>query len=235
MMKFQQYLTEAGAKAGKLELVNTPLTKAIEFAQTLYNGDLYDHIPNFDKNYTLAQNQAGTGKTKRKDMPVIDDKDVKNLQRHLEGGYIDVKAPFSDDKNKNDIFPDGLSGDQANAWLEGGLKKHDGDKNDDKISVKLTPIPVKNLKPIQKQIYFDKSIIALEKGGAKQSIEFLTKKTFFIVSSDNYVIDGHHRYLSALLIDPNMKVSCIVIDIKMDTLLPLTLSFSDAVGNKRNK
>lgn len=236
MQGFKSFITEDGQAAGKLELVKTPLEKARPYAEEAFkkNGrDLDKDIPNFDKNYLFAQKHAGTGKTLRKDMPVIEEKDVKDLQRRLAKGEIDVNAPRN--KDFTNPFPDGLKADKAKEWLEGGLKRFDGETKDDVVKVKLGTVKVGDLKPIQKQIYFDKSINATAQFGKEGTTKFLTdKNNTFIVSSDLHIIDGHHRYLSGILLDPNMVVNALIIDLPISKLLPLTLSYSDAVGNKRN-
>ena len=97
-------------------------------------------------------------------------------------------------------------------------------------------IAVGNLKPIQAQIYFDKSIAKASRDGVESSRKFLTsKENNFIVSKDNRIIDGHHRFLTTVLIDPKIKVNCMKIDLPIKELLPLTLAYTDAIGNIRNK
>ncbi len=238
MINFKAYITEAGQESGKMELVKTPLEKAQPYAAELMakNGrDLDKEIPDFDTNYVLAQKKAGTGKTMRKDMPVIDEKDIKDFQDRLAQGYIDINAPFTHKNNKSNPFPSGLTGDKAQQWLEDGLEIHDGDKNDDKVKVKIAKVRVGDLKPIQKQIYFDKSIEGTASFGRDGTKNFLQKFSTFIVSTDNYIIDGHHRMLSGMLLDPNLKVNCLVIDMPIKALLPMSLAYGDAVGNSRNK
>ena len=237
MVGFKDYLNEAGQDVGKMELVKTDVTKAAIYgskAFTVYGRDMEEEIPNFSTNYPFAQKQAGTGSTQRKDMPVIDESDVKTFQARLSDGYIDINKPFGAKSHAKNPFPDGLSGAQAQQWLEDGMKKNDGDANDDKVSLKKVKVTVGNLKPIQKQIYFDKSIEGCAEFGYKGTVDFLTKHSTFIISADNYIIDGHHRYLSGILLNPKMKVTCIMIDLPIKELLPLTLSYSDAIGNKRN-
>ena len=103
------------------------------------------------------------------------------------------------------------------------------------IDVDVEQVTVNKLIPIQKQIYFDKSMGSTIKFGMDASIKFITKKSFFIISSNYYIIDGHHRFLSAMLINPNLKVNALMINLDINKLLPLTLSYSDAVGKKRNQ
>ena len=120
--------------------------------------------------------------------------------------------------------------------MRSGLAKADGDPKDDVVKVSNEKIPVGNLKPIQAQIYFDKSIKKVSQDGVESSLNFLTSKNNnFVVSKDNRIIDGHHRFLSAVLVDPRINVTCLEIDLPINELLPMTLAYSDAIGNVRNR
>jgi hypothetical protein len=231
-MRFTKYLNESGQKAGTHEIHKTSVEKAREFAEKK-GFDLDKEIPEFDKNYKKAQQMANLGKTKRKDMPVINDNDVKKFQKRLENGTLDINKPFAKDPEVgSNPFPEGLSGLKAKKWLEKGLK--DGSKTDDIVDVSITKVAVGKLKPIQKQIYYDKSMGATIENGAKTSLNFVTNKSFFIISGDNYIIDGHHRYLTALLLDPSAKVNALKINLPIKKLLPMATAYGDAIGNKRN-
>jgi ParB-like chromosome segregation protein Spo0J len=233
-LSFIEFLREGGEEAGKMELAKISYDDAFEYANKLFNGKLLEEIPDFESNFKLAQSKAHLGKTVRKDMPVIDNKDVKDFQRRLENGYIDINAPYSKE-NKNEPFPEGLKGEKAKEWLESGLAKHDGGKqDDDKIDVSIKKIKVGKLKPIQKQIYFDKSI-KMVAAGLEKTANFLKNESTFIVSDDNFIIDGHHRFLAAVLIDPDMDVNCMVISLPIKKLLPMSLAYGDAIGNERNQ
>lgn len=223
-----------GQSAGKLELMSTSLEKARAFCEKR-NFDLDKEIPDFDEHFKLAKKIVKIGRTKRKDMPVINDDDVKAFQKRLEKGYIDINEPFAPETTKSNPFPEGLKGLRAQKFLEKGLKKYDGEKTDDIIGVSIRKVPVRKLKPIQRQIYFDKSMGATIKFGVKTTIDFLSNKSFFIISSDNRIIDGHHRFLSGIICDPSIKVNTLSIDLAIDRLLPLSRSYGDAIGNKRNK
>jgi hypothetical protein len=63
----------------------------------------------------------------------------------------------------------------------------------------------------------------------------LGNKTFFITSADNFIIDGHHRWLSGIVLDPNLKVNTLSIDLPIKDLLPMATAYGDAIGNKRNQ
>ena len=235
MKSFIEFIWEGkgGAAAGQLELVKTSLKDAKKYALDLIP-ELDKDIPNFGNNYILAQKLARKGHTKRADMPVITSKDVKKFQKRLMKGKLDVTSPFSKDTNPSNPFPEGLSGSKAERFVELGMKIYDGSSKDDIVSVTNEKIVAKSLTPIQEQIYFDKGIGTIAKNGIKGTLDLLDSKTL-IVSADNRIIDGHHRFLSALLIDPDMKLNAIKIGLPLDKLLPLASAYGDAIGNKRNK
>lgn len=221
-----------------MELLYTSVNDARQYIQNILsksNRILDEIIPNFNEHYIQAQRMAKMGYVKRKDMPVISSRDIKSLQQHLTNGYIDINSPFSKNTDPNNLFPDFLKGDAAKNFLKNGDPKNDGGpKNDDIIKVSKTSEIISKLKPIQEQIYFDKAAIILSKNTIAETKKFLETKVF-VVNTDNYIIDGHHRYLAGMLLDPNIKVSVLKIDMDKDQLLSLTKSFSDAIGNKRNQ
>tara|TARA_Y100000992_G_scaffold269025_1_gene208496 strand:+ start:792 stop:1517 length:726 start_codon:yes stop_codon:yes gene_type:complete len=232
----RRIMEAGGAKAGTMEVATTKVNLARQYGEKIMkdNGrELDKEIPFFDKNYNFAQKQAKQGFAKRKEMPVIDNKDIKLLQGRLKKGMIDIAAPFADNEVPNDPFPQGLDTTLGKKWLEGGLR--DGVKDDDIVNVRITKLPVGKLLPIQRQIYFDKSIRNVAQHGAEGTKSFCASKSnFYVISKDNRIIDGHHRYLSAVLVDPKITVTCLEIDLPINELLPMTLAYTDAIGNMRN-
>lgn len=220
-----------GEEAGSLEIDKITVEQARAFASRFI--DLDRELPNFDRNFLLAQKLAGFGVTNRADMPVISSKEVKQFQAQLEGGYIDLVHPFSPTTNPVSPFPLGLSGDQAKQWMQNGLKKFDGSGRDDKVGVRIKPVRVSELRPIQRQIYFDKAMGKIAKRGVKGMTAKLMD-AILIASSDLHIIDGHHRFLAALLINPSMKLNVCLVDLPIHLLYPLSLAYSDAMGKPRN-
>ncbi|NQU44732.1 ATP-binding protein [bacterium] len=204
--------------------------------QSLLNESSFQRLMRFLAPYLTKYPQVSViygGWTKRREMPVIQTSDVRHLQTRLKNGKIDLEKPFAKDTNPKNPFPEGLGGFAAKAFLERGLK--DGDKNDDKVQVSLVHRKVKDLIPIQKQIYFDKSFGGTAEHGLEASVKFISQQSMFIISKDNYLIDGHHRFLTAILVDPEMRINCLEINLPIKKLLPMSVAFGDAIGNKRNQ
>lgn len=225
---------KGGQQPGKLEMDRITLDTARAYAEAMFQShdrSLDDQLPEFDQNFLLAQNKTKIGRTRRRDMPVINDNQVRQFQNRLKNGRIDINKPLAPGTNPRNPFPEGLSGEQANDFIKNGLR--DQNIQDDKIKVSSVKMPVKDLKPIQLQIYFDKSIGATAQFGVPATRSFL-QKSLMIMSADNYIIDGHHRWLSSLLVDPGLRVSGIKIDLPIAQLLPVSLAYGDAIGNQRN-
>lgn len=224
---YNQLLQEAGGEEpGQIELRRVTVEDALAYCKKMGL-----NVPKLEIHLRLAQKLFDYGKTKRADMPVIDEKDVKDFQSKLKSGLLDLEDPFSDRTDPSDPFPQGLSGTSATDWMRNGLR--DKKRPDDVIKVYEKRIAAKDLKPIQQQVYLDKSVKSTVKFGIEGTTSFLNNSTL-ICSSDGRIIDGHHRYLSALIIDPNMMMKCLVIDLPISKLLPLATAYGDARGNERN-
>jgi len=121
------------------------------------------------------------------------------------------------------------------------IHKHDIGKfkqflEDKGIKSKVGKIAVGTFHPLQKQIYMNKSIDSIAEHGIATTKKFLTDpKVITVISNDHYIIDGHHRMLSGMLVDPKMKFNTLKVDVPATELLPLALEFSDKTGNVRNE
>lgn len=238
LLNEMKMLLEAGGQdSGKIELAQTNVEKAFEYTTNLLgnkisNSEWKEFLDTFKTNYTVAKTKTErTGTTQRYDMPVVDTKQVKYLQKRLLSGHLDVIDHTTNREHDDDTFKPFLSGDIATEWLERGIK--DGVEKDDIINVVKETISVINLKPIQKQIYFDKSIGNILEYGIEDTKVFL-KEEITIISKDGFIIDGHHRWLSAMLINPELEINVLKIDIHKDRLVKLLLAYGDAIGNERN-
>lgn len=203
MKKFNTWLMEAGGqKAGEVELLDMTLPDARDLALDRLGEDKLKDIPNFNRNFELAQQLTQTGWMKRKDMPVIDS--VESFKNAIDLGFIDLQT--------------------------GKMSEQSGLQN--RINVVTRSIKAKDILPSQKQIYLDKALKSLD--GNVESAKYFLQTTKF-VSSFGTLLDGHHRWLTAVLVDPEMMLQVVTIEMPINDLLPLAVAYSDSVGNKRNK
>ena len=97
----------------------------------------------------------------------------------------------------------------ADAAIGGGLE--DKDKSDDIVAGGKVKIAVGELKPAQTEIIKEKAF--------GMAINFLLNNKWQnadlgnIVSKDNYIMDGHHRWAAISLIDPSSTVNVTQIDL----------------------
>ena len=103
---------------------------------------------------------------------------------------------------------------KVQAVLKGGLA--DGDPNDDKLPYTRANIPVGDLKPTQKEIGFDQSVLN------NLTDQYGSLKSFFtgtanvggpiVTYAGEYIIDGHHRWSQVFAANPKAKM--FALDIK---------------------
>jgi hypothetical protein len=231
---FEEFITEAGGdNSWKVEVHKTDLKKAREVVQEQLakkHLDLDATIPEFDKHYTMLRKAVDNSwGVARKDMPVINDNQIAQFQKLLKDGALDILKPFAKGRALTDKDVQAL--DNPSEFVHLGFK--DGKDGDDKISAKITTRAVKDLKPIQQQIFLDKTADMIASFGPAKQGSPVTKLTL-IISSDNFIIDGHHRFSCAMLSDPNLKMSVLEVPMNIDKLLEVTRAYGDAIGNKRN-
>lgn len=107
----------------------------------------------------------------------------------------------------------------------------DGDKKDDPATHKKVSIAVKQLKAAQTEIIPEKAI-GMAIGmmlGKKLSIG---GDLGSIISADNYIMDGHHRWAATYLCDPSAKVECTKIDLDGIALVSVLNVITKAVHNR---
>ena len=86
--------------------------------------------------------------------------------------------------------------------------------------------------PTQRQIYVDKSIDGTARAGVEATTKFLLSN-HVVISQDSRLIDGHHRWLTAFMINPSISLPAFRVRAPLDALLGVMLQFSDA-RHKRN-
>jgi hypothetical protein len=121
-------------------------------------------------------------------------------------------------------FPNPLRGRIKNIFQKKG--QMDGSEADDKVGTKFRGWSANQLKPSQSAIYLGKALgmaIGGVKGGNLGSM----------VSGDNHILDGHHRWAATLLAEPKAKIFGTEVDLGIGDLVPVLRSLGDAFGNKR--
>jgi|19_taG_2_1085344.scaffolds.fasta_scaffold45779_2 hypothetical protein len=99
--------------------------------------------------------------------------------------------------------------DTANAAWSGGLE--DDDPKDDVVAGKKVKIPVGDLLPAQTELIKEKAFGMI--------IDFVLRDKWQnadlgnIVSNDNYIMDGHHRWAAISLINPKAKAAVTQIEL----------------------
>ena len=217
-----------------LNVANTPLKKAIKYSQNEFkkaNNDLYDVIPDFDKNYKYLQKQISFAlDIPRIDMPVIEPDNMDSFYKDLLAGHIDIFKPYALD---GEYYPKNLKpGEDADKWLS--LGQMDFDNTDDIVKGKWTKMPAKKLKPTQSEIWLENIIPNIIKFGVPTDSSPIVKAVL-IVSKEGYIIDGHHRYAQAIIANPSLKMNVLYIPLDIDTLLKMGRSYGNAKGNKQKQ
>ena len=111
---------------------------------------------------------------------------------------------------------------------KGFLKKgtRDGSETDDILDVKNVNLSVAKLKPSQDAIYLGKTLAMAANGVEGGDLGA-------VISSDNHILDGHHRYAATTFNNPNGKVGGVKVGLTIGDLIPVLRSVGDAFKNPR--
>jgi hypothetical protein len=104
--------------------------------------------------------------------------------------------------------------------------KYDKNETDDKVSVKAVDIPATDLYPSQSAIFLGKSL-GMAIGGVTGG------KLDAIISKDNRILDGHHRWAATMFNDPSATIKGYQADLGIGDLIPVMRAMGDAYGNTR--
>ena len=181
----------------------------------------------------------------RGDMPVVDPGQFSDLIQRLKAGALDTKPDFADPAPLNegvldsDQFPDDMdtkSPEQKKYFLTKGLRDKGG-ANDEDVNIAFTEnqdIAVATGYPTQQQIYTDKALFNLLNFGVVVGGPVFGSQVISVrVGSDHYILDGHHRWASAMLGSPkNTMKSAIVSGFSsMKDALGFLRAYGGAIGN----
>jgi hypothetical protein len=127
-----------------------------------------------------------------------------------------------------------LNGELAKAAAAPQAGTKDGNPNDDKAKVNTkSMVTVGALSPAQKEVIPMKALsFAL---GYLSNKDPNLDEMDAIVSSDMYIMDGHHRWAAATLVDPNKKVKVAKIEMPaVDLITALNVYTKGALGKPGN-
>ncbi len=91
-------------------------------------------------------------------------------------------------------------------------------------------LTVSKLLPTQSQIWLDKLMHGIIKDGKLKAGDPRLDLTI-IVSKEGYILDGHHRWASALITDPSLGIKALYVPLRIKELLPIAREYGKSVGN----
>jgi len=111
------------------------------------------------------------------------------------------------------------------AWLSKGTRDG-GEPGDDIVKTVNVEVPAGSVKPSQSAIYLRKTL-GMAFGG-----QMVGGNLNAIISSDNHILDGHHRWAATMLTDPNVKVGGKKSQLPIADLIPVLRGAGLAYGNE---
>ena len=136
-----------------------------------------------------------------------------DLNEELATIYIDPKK-----------FPNPLPSPLASVFMVKG--EIDGDARDDMVKASSKAYAAKDLLPSQSEIFMGKALGMAIGGVAGGDLGA-------VISSDNHILDGHHRWAATMFSDPSARVKGVGVDLKIGDLVPVLRAVGDALGNQR--
>jgi hypothetical protein len=169
--------------------------------------------------------------TQRANMPQIPD--VGNFKASLES-----PPPEGVETNEPEKIPD--LGQATKAYLKSSDDAGEWPRGDQVKVVEIKNIDPMKLTPTQKDIYMAnalKKVAGAEKTMASGGSGWTPWNGAVLVSKDNYLLDGHHRWAATIVYNQkhsdNKKMTVQKVMVPMEHLLKIANAYSDAAGGKR--
>ena len=151
---------------------------------------------------------------------------------------MDMKEKADPDKLDHKRFPKKLSQvdkEKASKYVDSG--DFDGSKEDDIIPVSNASFATSALKPSQSSMNIEKALAF--------AIHMMAKKGPFtsgpggdldaFISSDNFIMDGHHRWVATAMVNPGAKIGGFQVDFPGDELIAVLNTLTKGEFNKTGK
>lgn len=173
-------------------------------------------------------------------MPVIEDEQIDQFMNLLKSGKLTTDAK----KLKEIGYDPEARGHKPSKhpMITSGEFLNSGDgKNDVVKSKSKQSIPIQKLSATQSEIEKGRTE-AMVDSAEDPSIKWKPWIAPILVSSDYFVLDGHHRWAAALMYHlkhkddagyDQIKMNGTVIDLDVKTLLAVSNAYTDTIGNKR--
>jgi len=232
---------EASEGGFKLNVATLPVDDAYEYAKEEFDKrgkKLEDYIPHFYESYQSLQDACSSAiDIPRIEMPVIDPEQLNLFQKSLIAGQLDVYRPYAE--GRDEIYsPKDLYGDTERAFQYLYLGLQDGIIQDDVVDASIVRNSVGLLRPTQSEIWLEKLITNIiqfgnpsEKGGGAFTQGSMIVNKTLAISSDGYILDGHHRFAQIMLVNPSLRVLTLQIGLPIRILLKVATPYGNAIGN----
>lgn len=160
--------------------------------------------------------------------------DHNNMKSLMEGwrGFVSEEAIAGFDPSE---FPNPLPADQTKSFMQKGWDdspddgESDSSKKDDEVDVELkSSVAAGSLMPSQTAVFLGKAlgmsmVPKLSSGGDIGAV----------ISEDNHILDGHHRWAATHLRNPNVDIIGTKVMLPITQLIPVLRAAGDAYGNAR--
>ena len=214
---------EASEGGFKLNVATIPVDEAYAYAKGEFEKRgkrMEDYIPHFYESYESLQESCKNAiDVPRIEMPVIDPEQLNLFQKSLMAGQLDVNRPYA--KGRTELYsPKDLFGDTERAMQYLYLGLQDGIITDDVVEAQIVRNSVGLLRPTQSQIWLEKLIRNIiqfgnpqEDGSGAYSQDSMIVDKTLAISSDGYILDGHHRYGQVVLVNPGLRMRTLQINL----------------------
>ena len=132
-----------------------------------------------------------------------------------------IFSPQEIDANQ---FPNPVTGAMSKLFATKG--EQDGERFDDITKTVPAVVSSKILKPSQNAVYLGKAL-GMAIGGVEGG------DLGAIISKDNYILDGHHRWAATMFNKPGAPIRGYRSELGIGDLIPVLRSLGDAFGNAR--
>jgi hypothetical protein len=156
-------------------------------------------------------------------------KNFKSFEEFIKENYITVdKIKESELTQQQEVnienFPNPVTSALAKIFINKGYM--DGDKVDDVVKTKPVGVPAMKLKASQDAVYLGKAL-GMAIGGVEGG------ELGAIISKDDYILDGHHRWAATIFNNPNAVIKGFKADLAIGDLVPVLRALGDVFGNDR--